>query len=197
MFNKKIKSFIRRKILNKPLDKWDYFYASNRGENNNSATLIRNNVISTYIQHLKPNAKILDVGCGSGKLLNSINHLNYDSYLGIDISSIAINLAQENEISKRNNTQFEVADMMEFSTRTQYDIIIFNETIYYTPSADIILKIYRMFLDSNGIFIVSLIQNEYTFDIYKQIIGSGFRIIDETVVQNSKNKHCVIVISGS
>lgn len=197
MLHNRIKSFIKRKIFRKPLDKWDYYYANNNTDDNESATLIRNNIIATHIQDLKPNAKILDVGCGNGSFVNSINYTNYESYLGIDISSMAINLAKGKDYDISKNVVFKVDDMMEFSTRIKYDVILFNETICYSPSAIVLLKIYNMFLNTEGIFIVGLTLNDFTFDTYRQILNSGFKIKDETVVQNSKTKYSILVISGS
>lgn len=192
-----IKSFIKRKIFRNPLDKWDYYYANNDTDNNNSTALTRNNIIATYIQYLKPNAKILDVGCGDGNFLNSIKYTNCESYLGIDISSIAINIAKAQGYDTSKNVSFEVDDMMEFSTRVKYDVILFNETICYCPSAVVLLKLYNMFLSSEGIFIVGVTLNDFTFDTYRQILNSGFKIKDETVVQNSRTKYSILVISGS
>jgi 2-polyprenyl-3-methyl-5-hydroxy-6-metoxy-1,4-benzoquinol methylase len=43
-----------------------------------------------YCQYLNPKGKILDIGCGEGLLQQQLRYLPYQSYLGVDVSNVAI-----------------------------------------------------------------------------------------------------------
>src|SRR5581483_3607115 len=51
-------------------------------------------VVAGYAHALKPNARLLDVGCGEGTLNAALRRFGYRRYLGIDISPVAIAKAQ-------------------------------------------------------------------------------------------------------
>ncbi|MEO0091202.1 MAG: class I SAM-dependent methyltransferase [candidate division WOR-3 bacterium] len=69
-------------------------------------SFLRDKVIIGFIKKLLPQGKrILEVGCGTGKLLSQIEN-DYETY-GIDISSFAITVAQ----SRARATIFQVASI--------------------------------------------------------------------------------------
>ncbi|KKN02560.1 hypothetical protein LCGC14_1116500 [marine sediment metagenome] len=95
------------KIYEKPqypkaIDLWGSFYADNKDQviysnwrhNNIKRQKIENLVFEKLI---KPNNKILDIGCGKGFFLRRIYENFGDSidYYGVDISEVAINLAKK------------------------------------------------------------------------------------------------------
>lgn len=72
--------------------------------------------------------RILDVGCGSGCIgLSIAKAFPQSQVVGIDISRMAIELAEEN--AKRNNIyniQFTTADICSYNPDTKFDIIVSN-----------------------------------------------------------------------
>jgi 2-polyprenyl-3-methyl-5-hydroxy-6-metoxy-1,4-benzoquinol methylase len=71
-------------------------------------------------------ASILDIGCAAGSLASS---LTFESYLGIDISAYAVGIARER--FKSPNVSFEATDLRMFRLTRRWDVVIFNEVLYY------------------------------------------------------------------
>ncbi|MCZ8197540.1 MAG: class I SAM-dependent methyltransferase [Flavobacterium sp.] len=107
---------------------------------------------------------ILDLGCGFGSLRKNIKIEDFSNFLGIDLSDTAIYQAKK---KKYENTKFLVSDIQRYSSNEKYDVIVFNEVIYYLDNYMETLKHYsNFFKDGNGYFIIS-------------IYGIGQNIIDD------------------
>ncbi|MHA1696613.1 MAG: class I SAM-dependent methyltransferase, partial [Candidatus Helarchaeota archaeon] len=134
----------------------------------NFEQLARYSMIVGYINELKKGGAILDVGCGEGVLQEKIGEMNYSKYVGIDISDHVINKAL-----KKNNekTIFQVADTLTYEPDQKFDVIVFNEILYYFSKKQILelLKKYQNFLKKEGIIIVSMYQNEENETIWNLI----------------------------
>lgn len=105
-----------------------------------------------YCQYLAPSS-ILDVGCGAGLLAAKLKVLPYKSYLGIDISSEAIEQAAKLQDER---TQFAVADANQFEPKSTFDVIIFNQSMNYMPQPAARMAYYAKYLTPRGRLIVSL-----------------------------------------
>ena len=82
------------------------------------------NYIKKYFN--KDNIKILDIGTGSGCIAITLNKLlNSSDITGIDISSEALEVAKENNISNNTNVKFIESDIFS-NVSDKYDIIISN-----------------------------------------------------------------------
>jgi 2-polyprenyl-3-methyl-5-hydroxy-6-metoxy-1,4-benzoquinol methylase len=106
-----------------------------------------------YCQHLNP-ATILDAGCGEGLLAEKLRLLDYEYYLGIDLSREAIDRASQKLGSAR--TEFSVADLHRFESPRRFDVIIFNQSLYYLSEPDAVLTRYAAMLAPGGHFIISM-----------------------------------------
>lgn len=163
------------------INEWDGQYKNGGWDFLNSIEeLGRYSIITGYYKFFKKGGSILDVGCGSGTLQRIIKNFNYSYYFGIDFSAEAIQKAKENQDEK---TIFETADMNVFSTEKKFDVIIFNESIYYVKPTDIMKK-YSSYLKKDGIFIVSMFQGKKRGVKRWKKIESLFEIIDGTQVTN-------------
>ncbi|AZI25824.1 class I SAM-dependent methyltransferase [Pedobacter sp. G11] len=100
------------------------------------------------------NGSILDVGCGQGVLYSYLKSMQQGTnYLGIDISGKAIALAKKTF----PEATFSQLDFDYSSLEGQFDIIIFNESLYYfNQPLKIIDKCIRHHLKTNGQFIISM-----------------------------------------
>lgn len=105
--------------------KWDYLSTTQE--------FGRYSVISGYCEHLKPGARVLDVGCGSGILAHWLSSAGISSYVGVDLSAVAIEQARR---SNFQGAEFDVADASIFETSRVFDVIVFNEMLYYLKTPE-------------------------------------------------------------
>lgn len=124
---------------------WDYL-----SQTGNSGGLL---TVFGYCQIMQPTT-ILDVGCGEGLLAEKLKVLSYEKFLGIDISSEAV--AKARRVRGDYRTHFEVCAAQAFNSEQKFDIIIFNQCLYYMQDPVEIVKQYSRFLDPSGRMIVSL-----------------------------------------
>ncbi len=99
----------------------------------------RREVLKIVLPLLKKNnnLKILDIGCGTGQLINEINkEFKKVNYLGIDVANNMIEEAKK--LNKKN--KFEVTPIEEFNTEEKYDIIICTHAFPYFPDKENVLK---------------------------------------------------------
>jgi ubiquinone/menaquinone biosynthesis C-methylase UbiE len=95
--------------------------------------------------------KILDVGCGEGLILDYLK--DYESYLGVDFSEVALRAASRRTDAK---TAFIQAEAESFVPAREFDAIIFNESLYYFDEPLKAARHYGRFLQSDGVLAVSI-----------------------------------------
>jgi len=118
--------------------------------------------IDEAIAHLKPGAKILDVGCGSGKPIAAyLIEKGFDVY-GLDISPNLLKYA-EKIIPKEK--LFE-ADLCEFTTSIQFDAIICWCAIFHIHAEHHLtfLKKLHSFLAPEGILCITFADTSYIIE---------------------------------
>lgn len=126
-------------------------------------------IIGGYTRLLHPTPAILDAGCGYGELLKWVNPA-FDSFFGIDISEEAIARANALGVPKAN---FVADDLEKWDTLLRFDIIIFNESLYYTRDPRSTLVRFSKFLKQAGMFIVSMCEYGHN--------AAAWARLDETV----------------
>lgn len=182
-------SFLNRKILRTDRSRWNYQYDKGLWDGlENMNELARFSVLAGYVHFLKPdNPSILEIGCGEGILAQRIGRQHYGSFLGTDVADAAIERA--NQRFGDAQTRFEAVDMNDFQTKEKFDVIIFNEAIYYLkPMLDKLLFQYAPMLKHNGLFIISMNTARHADSDTKWAqIEKGFAIVDSTFVKTAKN----------
>lgn len=141
-------------MLNKTFDEKyaQYYDLFNTGKDYKKECDFLEEIFKKY--SLKPVKNILDLGCGTGRhdLYLSERGYNID---GLDISSEMIKIAI---LNKRDNMQFYVGDMSNFSIGKKYDICIsfFSSFGYLTKNKQIesALRCINNHLNSGGLFIL-------------------------------------------
>lgn len=137
-------------------------------------------IIVGYCASLKPGGRVLDVGCGEGVLQTRLSPQDCRRYLGIDFAAESIRHVAERADAV---TDFQVADVATFATDLKFDVIVFNEILYYFENPLSIIQRYQDFLDTSGIMIVSMIMKRNNISIWNAI-DTAFDTQDETAVFN-------------
>jgi 2-polyprenyl-3-methyl-5-hydroxy-6-metoxy-1,4-benzoquinol methylase len=105
------------------------------------------------------NGNILDIGCGSGNTATEMAG-TYRSYLGVDISEAALAKARRRsqECGRGDKNSFECADFLTYVPTSQFDVILFRESMYHVPLGKVkaTLDRYSAYLKEGGVFVVRL-----------------------------------------
>jgi 2-polyprenyl-3-methyl-5-hydroxy-6-metoxy-1,4-benzoquinol methylase len=126
------------------IGKWNFL--------NQPDELARYSVIIAYLQFFKPKGAVLDVGCGEGILWSRYRPYGYTRYVGLDISHAAIEkLCPEQDAQ----THFLVVDAERYVPQERFDVIVFNEVLYYFHDALEVVRRYTQALQDDGIVVVS------------------------------------------
>jgi trans-aconitate methyltransferase len=134
------------------------------------------------------NSRILEMGCGEGLLLRKIEPV-YSYFLGIDISRVAISKALDLKCEKAN---FVIADMDDYRPSERFDLIIFNESVYYAKKPVELIEYYMQFLNEGGVVATSIFQNIESIKIVAQIRRQFNIIKSKETVNQCGTWHCTV-----
>lgn len=174
-FSKRLEKFRKKCSWNYKyaIGKWDYM----KNEKERYEKIIEFIKASTIKQ-----PKILDLGCGYGALNSYLKEFDYSTILGVDLSFTAINRAKAQNFI---NSSFQVADLTQFNTNEPYDIIIFNEVLYYLENPKDLVSRFITNTDSDYL-IVSLYSNSISNDIISLLSNQYELVQNELVLQSDK-----------
>src|ERR1017187_8609481 len=123
---------------------------------------IRNSMTAQLAETIAPHAtSLLDLGCAGATLAQRLGP-RYNVYWGVDISAFAVSQVKANILAmtdrKAIDCHFEAASILDFQPSGQFDVIVFNEVLYYLPLNQIAptLNRYAKYLTQGGIILVSL-----------------------------------------
>ena len=142
--------------------------------------LARYSVIIGYGAYFKPGGSVLDVGCGTGLLQRRVRALGYSHYLGIDGSETAIAQALQERDAR---TEFLCADAEIYAPQESFDVIIFNEILYYLSDPVGIFQRMARALNPEGIVVVSMRQTPNSPPIWRSLDRVA-RTLDAVMVAN-------------
>jgi SAM-dependent methyltransferase len=113
-----------------------------------------------YLEKYARNGSILDLGCGPGNTANEVANSAYQTYLGVDISEVALNKGRKRsiEVDRASKNSFELGDFISYVPRQQFDVILFRESMYHVPSHTVkpMLRRYAAYLKPGGVFVVRM-----------------------------------------
>ncbi len=124
---------------------WDWLW--------NAEEAVHHHVIAAYSKALAGRAAILDLGCGEGVLQDALRGVGYARYVGVDLSETAIGRAARSADAR---TRFMVGNAETFETAERFDLIIFNECLYYLDDPPTLLARLAGLLEADGAFVVSM-----------------------------------------
>jgi 2-polyprenyl-6-hydroxyphenyl methylase/3-demethylubiquinone-9 3-methyltransferase len=139
--------------LNVSKNKWEKEFSTGRWDylDSTPAERARSAIIGMLCKYYCPKGKILDVGCGLGTTIDFLNTDQRQKYLGLDISEEAIKKAS------KKKANFLVSDFNNFKSSRKFDVIMFNEVLYYMDENSAYEQALNI-LTKNGIILVSLYQ---------------------------------------
>ena len=129
-------------FFNEKADEWDKI--------NESAKLGANKIAHIFSEYIT-NKSILDVGCGTGVLIEFLQKLKAKDITGIDISKKMIEIAA----NKHKNCEFICNNILDWKTPKKFDtIIMYNCYPHLDNKLGLVEKIYKL-LNPDGVFIVA------------------------------------------
>lgn len=102
------------------------------GKNLSQHGLIDQEELSLLVAKLqeRPPGKVLDMGCGNGRITEWIAAQTSHAYVGMDISSEAITYARQRTAGNAF-LHFETGNMNQIPVSVTYDNVLFLDTLYY------------------------------------------------------------------
>jgi trans-aconitate methyltransferase len=110
---------------------------------------------------------ILDLGCGGGLLEQKYQRLSKSPMLGVDYSQEAVKQAIAKGLP---NCQFLCSDYRKCEVHGPFDMVIFNESLYYIDDVGGTLHGLLPALASNGVMIVSMYESFPNRRIWKSLL---------------------------
>ncbi len=163
-----LRNVFNKYVANTP-ERWDTMYRNGYADKlDSSHQKARHYLICGLIaEYVSEQTDVLDVGCGVGSTYDLISQFDI-SYHGIDIAKQAIDIA--NASNNSGAARFEVNDFKHFVSAKKYDIVFFNEVLYYFSDAEIIsalTKANSLLKDHNSVIIVSMSDNPRSKRIWR------------------------------
>ena len=119
-------------------------------------------IIEAWRRRIKPSGSVLDLGCGEGVLFEQIPEDMKVNYTGVDLAQVAIDIASK-KIRDSSTERFVCADLVTFDPPAglAFDVIIFNEVLYYVADPPAVVRRYRKALAPSGLIIVSIFYRNF------------------------------------
>jgi len=120
----------------------------------------RGDCVYLYLERYAGTGSILDLGCGPGNTANELAATAYRTYVGVDISEVALNKAKRRskEGGRADHNHFAQGDFLSYVPTQQFDVILFRESMYHVPLGKVraVLDRYSKYLRKGGVFIVRM-----------------------------------------
>ncbi|HEV8240897.1 MAG TPA: class I SAM-dependent methyltransferase [Thermoanaerobaculia bacterium] len=148
-------------------------------------------VIAAFAQRLAPGGAVLDLGCGEGLLVDALRPLGYRKYFGIDLSEAAIAQAASRADA---STTFLAADAEGEPPAGPWNVVVFNESVYYFRDPLATLRRYESVLAPGGAFVVSTFRSRRAEAVVRALLRR-YRELEATTVSNAKGSWTVRVLT--
>lgn len=130
-------------------------------------------------------ARILDVGCGVGILRARVPDENVASYIGLDPSKIAIEMARKQEFAA---SRF-VLGTEPTPQMGDFDLIVLNEMLCYVHDLPALLNTLKGHLAPDGLLLTSLFRHPGDGAIHREICRHFAEIESVTIVREVGTKY--------
>ncbi len=113
-------------------------------------------LVPDLIRKLEKGIKVLDIGCGMGKAVNTMaKRFPNSTFYGYDLSNQAIEVAKKEATRTENsNTVFEVQDILNLTFNEKFDLITAFDAIHDQPKPGQVLRNIYNSLNNGGVFLM-------------------------------------------
>ena len=178
-----------------PYDQFPLFHAVMEGDSSQSVLSSLDSHVLPLVQGLSNGLdrglRVLDVGCGRGRILNRLADLFPNSeFVGMDLSNEAIRFATEDaQARKRGNVRFIERDLSAFDQWAEpeaFDFVTTFDAIHDQARPLNVLKGIHRTLNSDGIYLMQDIKgSSYVYDNIDHPLG--------TLLYTISCMHCMTV----
>jgi SAM-dependent methyltransferase len=127
-----------------------------------------------------PDREVLELGCGSGRLLELLQTVGFSRYVGVDISAEAVAAAQSLNVS---GASFFLADFETWTPPQNFDVIVFTESLYYAKRPAKALQMYSEALKPAGGLVISMIHSSSATSIWRHV-PPEFHMLERVTVKH-------------
>lgn len=158
---------------------WDHFFGPDE--------LARHEKLVALIMTAHPRPRLLDLGCGSGRLASLLDPLHVGGYLGVDLSIEGLKRARAlNRPAPLNH--FAQHDFETWQPAAgEFDVITFNECLGYAPDPLHTARRFFALLPDGGTLIVSHFRSTNHAEFWRRL-SREFDFPVQEVVTNNKGQ---------
>lgn len=158
---------------------YDYLY--------NSVYSMRFAIANYYVQQFFKQAKILDVGAGSGTLLGYLNNVTTEYYYN-DISEYALNIFKNSKIYANNKSKIKIifGNINDIDLDIEVDVIISLGVVKYLYDKNTFLLLFEKKLKKNGIMLLETTEACDGFSYYCKDLPNPIHSVKYELLNNSE-----------
>lgn len=157
---------------------WDFL--------SSDAEYAHNLMVGGFIRRRVAPYSLLDVGCGSGVILRYLDLTLVTQYTGVDLAQAALARVEP----KRAQDRYICSGLEEFNPAEKWDVILFNEVLYYTHDPVAQLRKFEKSLHPGGSFVISMYKKASPFAYNNRCIRrvrgyfkqAGYSVVDAVEV---------------
>jgi predicted TPR repeat methyltransferase len=173
-------------------DRWENEYESGAWSRlHSSHEFAHYTLVASYLQRHGRPFRLLDVGCGEGVILKFLNRSLVESYTGVDIAQAALDKIP----LKRSQDRMICSQLETYSPEGRWDVILFNEVLYYTADPVAQFRKFSGSLNANGFYVISMFKKRNPFAwnnrcirrIQRHLHEEKYRIDDAVRLAKSDN----------
>jgi trans-aconitate methyltransferase len=174
--------FARRNPVS--VTKWDAQYADDvYAQRLDAARQIPHHmVILGYLTYGAERPRVLEIGCGHGRLLKLLANFDFSEYLGVDWSDHAVERARVLSVPR---ARLEVGDMDQWDTREQFDVVVLDECLYYSVDPLAMFERTLGWLTSDGVVIVSMFRSFGSRYIWSRVESLAVEVVASCAVKDT------------
>ena len=156
--------------------RWDYFFGPDEAP--------RYDLLVRVVRETHARPRVLDVGCGSGRLAALLAGGPLTEYLGVDLSREGLRRAGALGLPA---ARFVHGDFESWRPDGQWDLIVFNETVGYARDPGRVAAAFARSLAAGGALVVSYFRAGHHLAIWRRL-AARFQVTREETVANARGQ---------